>query len=246
MLLLSDITHRYGTTPVLHGVNLALAAGRVLSLAGPSGCGKTTLLHIAAGLLRPQAGQVQNTFQRSALVFQEPRLLPWRSSYHNLAFGLHVRTIPHGRRFNDERHARVLRLAARLGLHEALHKYPHQLSGGLRQRVALGRALAVHPDLLLLDEPFSALDVGLRRDLHDLLLDLIAEQNLAALCITHDLTEAVRLGDELLVLAGHPGRVVYHWVQDRHPCQRDAAYIHETVAALLREQVVISAFGLAR
>ncbi len=241
MLTLANISHRYTATPVLQQVSLHLAPGRVLSLAGPSGCGKTTLLHIAAGLLQPESGLVQNHFRRSALVFQEPRLLPWRNSYHNLAFGLRAQGMP-----RDARHVRVLTLAARLGLEQALDQYPYQLSGGLRQRVALGRAMAVQPDLLLLDEPFSALDVGLRRDLHELLLDLIAEANLSALCITHDLAEAVRLGDELLVMAAQPGRVVYHWEQQRHPCQRDAAYIHETVAALLRDQAVISAFGLAK
>ncbi len=237
MLTLSDITHSYGQTQVLGRISLELPPGRVISVVGPSGCGKTTLLHIAAGLIAPNGGQVSNRFRRLAVMFQEPRLLPWRTTLDNLAFGLKAQGVAQA-----ERHAAARRIGAHLGLAEALGAYPHQLSGGMRQRAALGRALAVEPELLLLDEPFSALNIGLRRDLQTLLLDLIAERRLAALFVTHDLAEAVRIGDELLVLSPAPAYVVQHWRQARPASDRDAVYIHETIAQLLRMPPVAAAF----
>jgi NitT/TauT family transport system ATP-binding protein len=203
MLTLEAVSHSFGQGPVLEGVSLTLAPGQVLAITGPSGCGKTTLLHIAAGLLRPSQGSVTNTFTRSAYVFQEPRLLPWRTARQNLAFGLKAMGVAPA-----ERRAAAERLAARLGLEGALDRYPHQLSGGMRQRVALGRALAVDPDLILLDEPFGALDSARRKSMQDLLLGLLAERGAAALFVTHDLSEAERVGDELLVLSPAPGRIL--------------------------------------
>ncbi|MCS6880291.1 MAG: ABC transporter ATP-binding protein [Oscillochloridaceae bacterium] len=240
MLRLTDISHHYGQTPVLDRVSLELPKGRVICLVGPSGCGKTTLLHIAAGLFPPSGGEVTNHFRRIAVVFQEPRLLPWRNTRDNIAFGLKAHGV-----VRAERRGIAERLGARLGLDEALDRYPHQLSGGMRQRAALGRALAVEPELLLLDEPFSALDVGLRRDLQNLFLELIAERGLAALFVTHDLTEAVRIGDEVMVLTPAPGRVVEHWQQSRSAPQRDPVYVYETVAHLLRVPAVADAFHVA-
>ncbi|HYF76528.1 MAG TPA: ATP-binding cassette domain-containing protein [Symbiobacteriaceae bacterium] len=203
MLKLKSVSHDYGQGAVLADVTLELAPGRVLALTGPSGCGKSTLLHMAAGLLTPGAGEVENTFRRTACVFQEPRLLPWRTARANIAFGLKALGMA-----GAERRSRAEALAARLGLADAIAKYPHQLSGGMRQRVALGRALAVEPDLLLLDEPFGALDAGRRAELQEMLLGLLRERGLAALLVTHDVAEAERLGDELVVLSGAPGRVL--------------------------------------
>ncbi|MDF2628824.1 MAG: transporter related protein [Symbiobacteriaceae bacterium] len=203
MLKLTAISHDYGQGTVLADISLDLAPGRVLALTGPSGCGKSTLLHMAAGLVTPGAGHVSNTFRRTACVFQEPRLLPWRTARENIAFGLKALGVR-----GAERRSRSEALARRLGLEDALAKYPHQLSGGMRQRVALGRALAVEPDLLLLDEPFGALDAGRRAELQEMLLSLLRERGLAALLVTHDLAEAERLGDELVVLSGAPGRVL--------------------------------------
>ncbi len=238
MLVMNDIRHSYGGTVVLEGVSLALRPGQVLSMTGPSGCGKTTLLHMAAGLVRPGSGTVDNRFRRAAYVFQEPRLLPWRTTADNIAFGLKAQGVAPA-----HRRRQAMELVQRLGLTGAEGKYPHQLSGGMRQRVALGRALAVEPDLLLLDEPFSALDLGLKRELQELLLSLLAERNLAALFVTHDLAEAVRLGDELLVLSPSPGRVRQRQILDRPPAQRDDPYVYETLSRLLREPAVAACFG---
>lgn len=203
MLALESVSHAFRQGPVLTGVSLTLEPGRVLAITGPSGCGKSTLLNIAAGLLAPSAGRVACSFRRTAYVFQEPRLLPWRTARENMAFGLKAMGVDRAGRY-----ARVEALAGRLGLGEALGRFPHQLSGGMRQRVALGRALAVEPDLLLLDEPFSAVDPARRGELQELVLGLLAERNLAAVIVTHDLAEAEHMAHEWLLLSAAPGRVI--------------------------------------
>lgn len=239
MLALTDVRHCYGQTTVLDQISLRVHSGQVVALNGPSGCGKTTLLHIAARLITPPVGVVENQFRQTAYMFQEPRLLPWRTTIDNIAFGLKARGVS-----RTERRQVARALAERLGLAEAHAKYPHQLSGGMRQRVALGRALAIDADLLLMDEPFSALDIGLRRELQDLLLRLLAERDLAVLFVSHKLAEAVRVGDELLVLSSTPGRVVYRWQQQRPHAERNDSYVYTTVATLVREPTIAASFGL--
>ncbi len=241
MLNWKNVSHDYGTNRVLADVNLRVNPGEVLTLAGRSGCGKTSLLNMAAGLLEPGAGLVVNDFSRTACVFQEPRLLPWRRALDNIAFGL--KAMGRGR---GERNAKARSLAGRMGLEPRdLEKYPHELSGGMRQRVSLARALAVAPDLLLLDEPFSALDMGLRRELQDLVLALIAERGLAAVFVTHDITEAVRMSHRIVILAPSPGRVVHDKTISRGIAARDAGFIHGTVTELLSVPQVKAAFGSA-
>ncbi len=194
-----------GGRAILEDLTLEVPAGGVLALVGPSGCGKTTLLNLAAGLLRPSAGQVAVTARRVASMFQDARLLPWRRARQNAAFGLRCLGVP--------RHARLdaaQALLESLGLAaEDGDKFPHQLSGGMRQRVALARALAIEPDLLLLDEPFSALDAVLRRDLQDLVRAAVAERAVTTVFVTHDLFEAARVSDRIAVMAGGPGRVAH-------------------------------------
>ncbi len=206
MLVLDRIYYEYDRSPILDGISLSLAPGKILCLTGPSGCGKTTLLRIAAGLIAPSAGVVNNGFAGTAYVFQEPRLLPWQTTQENIAFGLKARGVSQPKRDRVSQ-----QLAKQLGLEEALDHYPHQLSGGMQQRVALGRALAINPDLLLLDEPFNGLDVGRRREFQEILLQLLGECNLAACLVSHDLAEAVRLGDRILVMSPSPSRIVYQW-----------------------------------
>lgn len=228
MLVLDRIHYRYDRQLVLNGVSLTLAPGQILCLTGPSGCGKTTVMKIAAGSLRPNSGVANNTFARTACVFQEPRLLPWRTTLDNLAFGLKAQGIPQLKR---DRYSQEL--ARQLGLEQFLHHYPHQLSGGMQQRVALGRALAIDPDLLLLDEPFKGLDIGRRREFQSMLLRQLGDRHLAACIISHDLAEAVRLGDRIVVMSPSPSRIVHQWQSPRSPATRDEAYIYREVARLL-------------
>ncbi len=239
MLVLDRIHYRYDRQLVLNGVSLTLAPGQILCLTGPSGCGKTTVMKIAAGSLRPNSGVANNTFARTACVFQEPRLLPWRTTLDNLAFGLKAQGIPQLKRalYSQE-------LAKQLGLEQFLHHYPHQLSGGMQQRVALGRALAIEPDLLLLDEPFKGLDIGRRREFQSMLLRQLGDRHLAACIISHDLAEAVRLGDRILVMSPSPSRIVHQWQSPRSPATRDEAYIYQEVARLLAFPQIAKCFRL--
>ncbi|WP_456388088.1 ABC transporter ATP-binding protein [Profundibacter sp.] len=240
MLRWENINHRFGLTDVLEDINITVEKGHVLSLVGPSGCGKSTLLNIAADLLEPTEGVITNTFERLAIVFQEHRLLPWRRAIDNIAYGLKARGV--GR---DKRHQTAQRLGHRMGLDDDdLTKFPHELSGGMRQRVSLARALAIEPDLLLLDEPFTALDVGLRRDLQDLVISLINEHGLSGVFVTHDLSEAVRLSDEIVVLAPDPGRIVYRQQITLPSNERDETYVFRAVGELMQVPAVDAAFRI--
>ncbi len=228
---------------ILGDVTLEVLPGEVLSLVGPSGCGKTTLLSLAGGLSMPTSGVVENGFRRTAYMFQESRLLPWRTAADNAAFGLRAQGVP-----RKDRRAAARDLLRRLGLGDEHHgKYPHELSGGMRQRVALARALAVEPDLLLLDEPFSALDVGLRRDLQDLVLDAVRERGLTVIFVTHDLAEAARISHRIAVMAGAPGRIVHlHDLEAVTGYHQDDARVAAEVSRLLAEPAVAEAFSGGR
>ncbi|MDJ0686960.1 MAG: ATP-binding cassette domain-containing protein [Xenococcaceae cyanobacterium MO_188.B32] len=239
MLVLERIYYKYDPNLVLDGVSLTLAPGQILCITGPSGCGKTTLMKIAAGLITANSGVVNNTFTGTGYVFQEPRLLPWLTTQQNLAFGLKAQGISQVKR---DRYSQ--KLAQQLGLEQALNHYPHQLSGGMQQRVALGRALAINPDLLLLDEPFKGLDVGRRREFQEILLKLLGDRNLAACIISHDLAEAVRLGDRILVMSPSPSRIVHQWQSSLSPVVRDEAYIYREITQLLSLPQVSRCFRL--
>lgn len=239
-LKIRSLTHAYALRTVLDGIDLDLPAGKVLALVGPSGCGKTTLLHLCAGLLTRQKGTLDNRFMRPAVMFQQPRLLPWKTTRDNIALGLKAAGVPQA-----ERIARTTAIGHAVGLDsEALKQFPHALSGGMQSRSALARALVLNPDLLLMDEPFSALDIGLKSQLHRLLLDHQAAHGLAVLMITHDLMEAVRLADTVLVMAANPGRIVHRFDLAVPAAQRSEAVIYHTTAELLQEPAVRESFGL--
>jgi NitT/TauT family transport system ATP-binding protein len=192
----------------LHDVSLTLEGGEFVTVLGPSGCGKSTLLHILAGLLPPTRGRVvfddvPDGARVSSVVFQEHALFPWRTVLGNVAFGPEVRGVP-----APEREARARRLVELVGLQGFEDRYPRELSGGMRQRAAIARALAVEPALLLMDEPFSALDAQSRSLMQFELLGLWERTRLSILYVTHQIQEAVLLGDRVVVMTRRPGRVL--------------------------------------
>lgn len=196
LLALTGIGHSFFGRTVLDGISLSIAAAEIVSLVGPSGSGKSTLAHIAAGLVDPRKGQVNRRYLRHAMVFQEPRLMPWATAAGNIGFPLRLSRIPRG-----DRPGLIRAAALRAGLlPEDLDKYPSELSGGMRQRTAIARALVTEPDFVYFDEPFTALDVALKRRMQDLVIEAAASARFAALFITHDLSEALRISHRILVL----------------------------------------------
>ena len=230
-------TYGRGGTAVraLDRVTLAAAPGEFSCLIGASGCGKSTLLSLVAGLDKPTAGQI-NVGGKVALMFQEPGLLPWLTAAGNVELALRARGV--GR---AERKARAADLLEAVHLGGFGKKRPHELSGGMRQRVALARALAQDADVLLMDEPFGALDAMTRDLLHDELDRVRAGRNLTVLFVTHNVREAVRLGDRVVLLSSRPGRVIAEYpVPIQRPRRIDSAPVAELAGAItdrLREEV---------
>jgi len=198
-----------GPVQALKDIDLDFPAGQLTSLLGPSGCGKTTLLKIIAGLLTPAAGtvlvngkKVEGPGPERAFVFQDFALLPWATVIRNVAFGLELRGVP-----ASEREAVAEKYIGEVGLRGFERKYPHELSGGMRQRVGLARALSVRADVLLMDEPFSAVDEQTRRKFQEDLLQLVAVEKRTFLFVTHSIEEAVYLSDRIVLLSPRPGKV---------------------------------------
>jgi ABC-type nitrate/sulfonate/bicarbonate transport system ATPase subunit len=207
---------------ILADIGFALAAGEVAALVGPSGCGKTTLLRIIAGLDDDFEGQVASPAWRLGFVFQEPRLMPWRSVEDNVRIAA-----------PEAAKSELDALFDALGLGQHRSHYPRELSLGLARRVAIARAFAVRPDLLLLDEPFVSLDEALASQLQTELVALVELRRVATILVTHDLVEAVRLAGRVIVLDGRPARVVADIAVDEPRGRRSAAFV-ESMAARVR------------
>lgn len=196
------------TLPVLQDINLTVNEEEFVALVGPSGCGKSTLLNITAGLLAPTSGSASFTHlpqwhvPRTGIVFQETGLFPWRSVYDNIAFGLEAMGVP--KQEQKDRISHYINLVGLTGFEKAL---PHHLSGGMRQRVGIARALVINPDLLLMDEPFSALDAQTRTIMQEELVTLWDKTRLSTLYVTHNIQEAVMLADRVVLLSRRPGKI---------------------------------------
>src|SRR5580700_5656691 len=208
-LIADHITHRFGTLDVLDDVSFTVGAGEVVAIVGPSGCGKSTLLSILGGLLQPSAGQAEwrgappsDSLNPLTFIFQDFALLPWCTVEQNVEFPL-----LHTGLAASERRAVVDDALRRASLSDFRGTYPKQLSGGMRQRVGIARALAVRPAILLMDEPLSALDSQTRELLMEDFVRLLADGSMGAVYVTHNLEEAVRLADRIVVLSRRPGRI---------------------------------------
>ena len=233
MIHLNYVTFAYPhTSPLFENFTLTISRGETWAILGPSGCGKTTLLYLLAGLRQPTAGQISVEGEilarprpRSGLILQDYGLLPWSTVRENVELGLRVRKFygEDGKHtpvnFQPENNASYW--LERLGIDEVADKFPSQISGGQRQRTAIARTLALEPDLLLMDEPFSSLDAITRGDLQNLTLNLCAEQNLTLVIVTHAIEEAVSLGEKILLLGEAPNKTPHIF---ENPCAGQDGY----------------------
>jgi NitT/TauT family transport system ATP-binding protein len=228
---------------------LSVAEGEFVSVVGPTGCGKSTLLNIGAGLLQPSAGEVrvfgeplQGVNRRAGYMFQSEALMPWRSALDNVMVGLQYRGVP-----DAQAREQAQAWLERVGLREFGDRYPHQLSGGMRKRTALAQTLALDPDIILMDEPFSALDIQTRQLMENEVLELWAAKRKAVLFITHDLDEAIAMSDRVVVLSAGPAtRPIGEFTIDL-PRPRDVAEVrahprfielHRQIWGVLRDEVL--------
>ena len=207
VLRFENVSMRYhskqGETVAIQNVNFSVSEGEFVAIIGPSGCGKTTLLSLAAGLLTPTSGYVKNDGVSFGYMLQKDELFPWRTIEKNIFLPLEIK------KTNTPAHRQeAVSLAEKYGLGQFLKSYPSALSGGMRQRAALIRTLAVKPDVLLLDEPFSALDYQTRLSVCDDVYKIIRNENKTALLITHDISEAISVADKIFVLSKRPASVV--------------------------------------
>ncbi|WP_180899624.1 ABC transporter ATP-binding protein [Martelella soudanensis] len=220
-LTLKGLRHAYLGRTVLDHIDLEVSASEIVALVGPSGSGKSTLVHLAADLLTPIGGRVERNYKRHAMIFQEPRLLPWATAAENIAYPLRISGTS-----RREARAKLKTVAAKVALQpEDLEKYPGELSGGMRQRCAIARALIVAPDFIYFDEPFTALDVALKRRMQDLVIAATQSSSFGGIFVTHDLMEAARVAHRVAVLDVGGAGIVGERLVPGTPGMRDDAAV---------------------
>jgi len=238
---ISEVSKTFGrgasAVVALDRISLSAAPGEFVCLIGASGCGKSTLLSLAAGLDQPTSGEISTNGNRVALMFQEPALFPWLTAARNVELALRATGVSRA-----ERRERAVELLELVHLGGFGGKRPHELSGGMRQRVALARALGQEADVLLMDEPFGALDAMTRDLLHEVLEGIWRRRGLTVLFVTHEVREAVRLGDRVVLLSSRPGRVIGDFRVDldrpRGMDSADTVELAIRIKGQLREEVV--------
>jgi NitT/TauT family transport system ATP-binding protein len=236
VLELVGVSHAFLGRTVINAIDLKVEEGELVAMVGPSGSGKSTLAHIAAGLIDPRQGRVVRSYARHAVIFQEPRLMPWATAGDNIAFGLREP------RLNQAlRRERILSAAAQVALAtQDLEKFPVQMSGGMRQRTAIARALVSGPDFIFFDEPFTALDVALKRRMQDIVIATMACRRLSGFFITHDIFEAVRVAHRIVVLDQNGQSIRGDRTVPMSPGLRDDRMVFETAHALLTQDPLFS------
>ena len=198
-----------GVTEALKDINFTVDNGDFISIIGPSGCGKSTLLNIISGLLQPSSGEVKyndpevkNNLDKMGYMFQKDNLLEWRTIYKNITIGLEIK-----RKLTKNQKEEIDDLLKKYGLYDFKNSYPHELSGGMRQRVALIRTLVLKPDILLLDEPFSALDAQTKITVNDDVYNIVTKENKSVILVTHDISEAIAFCDKIILLTSRPATI---------------------------------------
>ena len=189
---------KLGELEVINNLNLELNSGEIIAIVGPSGSGKSTILNLISGLLKPNEGKI-NVYGNLGYMFQKDQLFEWRTVWKNILIGLEIR-----RKITEERKKEIEEMLKKYDLADFVNNYPHELSGGMRQRIALIRTLALKPNILLLDEPFSALDYQTRIKVSDDVYNIIRNEKLSAILVTHDISEAIAMADRVIVLSKRP------------------------------------------
>ncbi|MEY4993988.1 MAG: hypothetical protein RIS82_1110 [Actinomycetota bacterium] len=243
ILKIRNLTKRFTASGpvIIDDFNLDLHEGEFVSLVGASGCGKSTLLNILTGLDSPTSGTIESKYAAS-LMFQEHALLPWLTAGENIELALKLSDAPEVKKLDaDGREARAQELLELVHLPHAFDLRPHELSGGMRQRVAIARALAQGRKVLLMDEPFAALDAITRDFLHDELIRIWQETGLAVIFVTHNVREAVRLGQRVILMSSKPGRIIREWpikyAQPRRIESNTVAQISAVITDELRKEI---------
>lgn len=220
LLEFDSVSVRFCEEEVIENLSFSLRQGELIALLGPSGCGKTTILNITSGLINETGGKVSVHAKKFGYVFQEPRLLPWRTVIDNILFVMKEKN-------KTDMKQKAIEILKMVRLDHVANYYPSKLSGGMKQRVSIARALATHPELILMDEPFSALDPKLKNELQQDVIQLIDENHIGIIYVTHDPLEALRLADRILVLSSQGCSIIHEMKIAKKRNERDYEFLTE-------------------